>query len=154
MKARRGGKKRRRTGQAKQAAEKEALPIVKQRDEIIKAVKENQVSIVVGETGSGKTTRKVALRRDININRSLFASEIPQFLFQAGVHQGKLIGVTQPRRVAAVTVARRVANELGVDIGQQVLKLTSYCRVEHAKFFAFRLAIVFVSMIAPQNRRR
>ncbi|GFZ10921.1 RNA helicase family protein [Actinidia rufa] len=49
------------------------------------------------------------------------ASEIPQFLFNAGFcHDGKIIGITQPRRVAAVSVARRVAEECGVELGQRV----------------------------------
>lgn len=47
--------------------------------------------------------------------------EIPQFLFNAGFcRDGKAIGVTQPRRVAAVTVAKRVAEECGVEVGQKV----------------------------------
>lgn len=47
--------------------------------------------------------------------------ELPQFLFNAGFcRDGKLIGVTQPRRVAAVTVAKRVAEECGVELGQRV----------------------------------
>ena len=78
------------------------LPIVQQRSEIISAVQSNQVTIVVGETGSGKTT------------------QIPQFLYKAGLHKRGWIGVTQPRRVAAVTVARRVANEMSVEIGELV----------------------------------
>ena len=48
-------------------------------------------------------------------------AEIPQFLFNAGFcHDGKIIGITQPRRVAAVSVARRVAEECGVELGQRV----------------------------------
>lgn len=47
--------------------------------------------------------------------------ELPQFLFDAGFcRDGKTIGITQPRRVAAVSVARRVADECGVDLGQKV----------------------------------
>lgn len=50
-----------------------------------------------------------------------FDAELPQFLFHAGFcRDGKLIGVTQPRRVAAVTVAKRVAEESGVELGQRV----------------------------------
>lgn len=52
---------------------------------------------------------------------ALYCAEIPQFLFGAGFcRDGKLIGVTQPRRVAAVTVAKRVAEECGVELGQKV----------------------------------
>ena len=50
-----------------------------------------------------------------------FNIELPQFLFQAGFcRDGKVIGITQPRRVAAVTVAKRVAEESGVQLGQRV----------------------------------
>ncbi|CAL5430179.1 unnamed protein product [Camellia sinensis] len=66
-------------------------------------VKSNNILIIVGETGSGKTT------------------QLPQFLFNAGLcHDGKVIGITQPRRVAAVSVAKRVAEECGVQLGQRV----------------------------------
>lgn len=51
----------------------------------------------------------------------VFCVEIPQFLFNAGLcADGKLIGITQPRRVAAVTVAKRVAEECGVELGKRV----------------------------------
>lgn len=66
-------------------------------------VKKNDILIIVGETGSGKTT------------------QLPQFLFNGGFCcNGKVIGITQPRRVAAVTVAKRVAEECGVELGQKV----------------------------------
>ncbi|GFZ05008.1 RNA helicase family protein [Actinidia rufa] len=70
---------------------------------LVEEVRSNDILIIVGETGSGKTT------------------QIPQFLFNAGFcHDGKIIGITQPRRVAAVSVARRVAEECGVELGQRV----------------------------------
>ena len=70
------------------------LPIDDFKAELIAAVKEHQVIVCVGETGSGKTT------------------QLPQFLLDGGVVSSKAcIGVTQPRRVAAVSVARRVAEE-------------------------------------------
>jgi hypothetical protein len=51
----------------------------------------------------------------------LYCVEIPQFLFNAGFcNNGKVVGITQPRRVAAVTVAKRVADECGVELGQKV----------------------------------
>lgn len=51
----------------------------------------------------------------------MFCVELPQFLFNAGFSRdGTIIGVTQPRRVAAVTVAKRVAEECGVEVGQKV----------------------------------
>ncbi|TQN75154.1 putative ATP-dependent RNA helicase DHX35 [Colletotrichum shisoi] len=79
------------------------LPIAKHRDALLYLIETKQVTIVVGHTGSGKTT------------------QIPQFLEAAGwCSDGKIIGVTQPRRVAATTVALRVAEEVGCEIGQEV----------------------------------
>lgn len=51
----------------------------------------------------------------------VFLAELPQFLYNAGFcHDGRVIGITQPRRVAAVTVAKRVAEECNVELGQRV----------------------------------
>jgi len=79
------------------------LPVYEHKAEVIKAVRENQIVVLVGETGSGKTT------------------QIPQFMVEAGITTGKqLVGCTQPRRVAAISVAQRVADEMDVVIGQHV----------------------------------
>ncbi|KAH6645779.1 P-loop containing nucleoside triphosphate hydrolase protein [Truncatella angustata] len=79
------------------------LPIAKHRDSLLYLIETKQVTIVVGQTGSGKTT------------------QLPQFLAQAGwCDDGKVIGVTQPRRVAATTVAIRVAEEVGCELGTDV----------------------------------
>ncbi|TFK74760.1 hypothetical protein BDN72DRAFT_630240 [Pluteus cervinus] len=79
------------------------LPIYTYRDQIIEAVKEHQVLIVVAETGSGKTT------------------QLPQYLHEAGfTANGMKIGCTQPRRVAAMSVAARVAEEMGTKVGYEV----------------------------------
>ncbi|KAK9417880.1 putative P-loop containing nucleoside triphosphate hydrolase protein [Seiridium unicorne] len=79
------------------------LPIAKHRDSLLYLIETNRVTIVVGQTGSGKTT------------------QIPQFLAQAGwCEDGKVVGVTQPRRVAATTVAIRVAEEVGCELGTEV----------------------------------
>ncbi|WCJ22099.1 RNA helicase family protein [Euphorbia peplus] len=83
--------------------QRDSLPIASVKERLIQEVKSNDVLIIVGETGSGKTT------------------QLPQFLFNAGFcRDGQLIGITQPRRVAAVTVAKRVADECGVQLGQRV----------------------------------
>ena len=82
--------------------QRQSLPIYKLRSELVKAIHDNQVLIVVGETGSGKTT------------------QITQYLAEEGyIARGK-IGCTQPRRVAAMSVAKRVAEEYGCRLGQEV----------------------------------
>uniref|UniRef100_A0A0E0L8V4 RNA helicase n=1 Tax=Oryza punctata TaxID=4537 RepID=A0A0E0L8V4_ORYPU len=74
--------------------QRKSLPIASVEKRLVEEVRKNDTLIVVGETGSGKTT------------------QLPQFLYDAGFCQdGKVIGITQPRRVAAVTVAKRVAEE-------------------------------------------
>ena len=82
---------------------RKSLPIYQFRDDILAAVKEHQVLIVVAETGSGKTT------------------QLPQYLHEAGyTENGMKIGCTQPRRVAAMSVAARVADEMGTKVGYEV----------------------------------
>ncbi|KAI4243457.1 MAG: hypothetical protein L6R40_003459 [Gallowayella cf. fulva] len=82
---------------------RKSLPIYSFRDELLKAVEQYQVLIIVGETGSGKTT------------------QIPQYLHEAGyTKDGMKVGCTQPRRVAAMSVAARVAEEMGVKVGNEV----------------------------------
>ncbi|KAI1304582.1 putative ATP-dependent RNA helicase dhr2 [Mortierella claussenii] len=78
------------------------LPIYTARDIIIKEVKDNACVVIVGETGSGKTT------------------QIPQYLLESGLAAHGTIAVTQPRRVAAINLAKRVAEEVGTPIGQKV----------------------------------
>ncbi|MEJ2166427.1 MAG: DUF3418 domain-containing protein [Desulfobacterales bacterium] len=73
----------------------EELPIFAKKDEIIQAIVDHQVIVVSGETGSGKST------------------QLPKFCLAAGRGLDGVIGCTQPRRIAATTVARRVAEELG-----------------------------------------
>ncbi|CAH0746915.1 unnamed protein product [Bemisia tabaci] len=82
--------------------QRQSLPIYKLKDELIKAVNDNQILIVIGETGSGKTT------------------QITQYLAEAGFTARGKIGCTQPRRVAAMSVAKRVAEEFGCRLGQEV----------------------------------
>ncbi|KAJ4816526.1 RNA helicase family protein [Rhynchospora pubera] len=83
--------------------QRKSLPIASVEKRLVEEVKKNDTLIVVGETGSGKTT------------------QLPQYLNIAGFCQdNKIIGITQPRRVAAVTVAKRVAEECNVELGQKV----------------------------------
>ncbi|CAB4269371.1 unnamed protein product [Prunus armeniaca] len=86
---------------------RKTLPVWQQKDEFLKALKANQCIILVGETGSGKTT------------------QIPQFVLEsvnAETPDGKrmMIACMQPRRVAAMSVSRRVAEEMDVRIGEEV----------------------------------
>ncbi|SCU97022.1 LAMI_0F08614g1_1 [Lachancea mirantina] len=80
------------------------LPVHAQRDEFLKIYQQNQIMVFVGETGSGKTT------------------QIPQFvLFDEMPHlQNTQVACTQPRRVAAMSVAQRVAEEMDVNLGEEV----------------------------------
>ncbi|KAL0984209.1 hypothetical protein UPYG_G00138520 [Umbra pygmaea] len=82
--------------------QRETLPIYKLKEQLIQAVHDNQILIVVGETGSGKTT------------------QITQYLAEAGYTTRGKIGCTQPRRVAAMSVAKRVSEEYGCRLGQEV----------------------------------
>ncbi len=80
----------------------EALPVSGRRQEIIEAIRRSQVVIIAGETGSGKTT------------------QIPKMCLEAGLGIRAKIGCTQPRRVAALSISRRVAEELSVSWGREV----------------------------------
>uniref|UniRef100_A0A8C7Y724 RNA helicase n=1 Tax=Oryzias sinensis TaxID=183150 RepID=A0A8C7Y724_9TELE len=80
-----------------------SLPIFPYREDLLAAINEHQVLVIEGETGSGKTT------------------QIPQYLMEEGYTNGGMkIGCTQPRRVAAMSVAARVAEEIGVKLGNEV----------------------------------
>ncbi|HOD28562.1 MAG TPA: ATP-dependent RNA helicase HrpA [Syntrophales bacterium] len=78
------------------------LPIVASRTEIVRALRTHRVVVIAGETGSGKTT------------------QIPKMCLEAGRGVAGLIGCTQPRRIAAVTVAQRLAEELNEPLGRSV----------------------------------
>jgi ATP-dependent helicase HrpA len=79
-----------------------ALPVSQKRQEIARAIEKNQVTIVCGETGSGKTT------------------QLPKILLGMGRGENRQIGHTQPRRIAARSVAARIAEELKVELGTLV----------------------------------
>ncbi|CDH09224.1 related to Pre-mRNA-splicing factor ATP-dependent RNA helicase PRP16 [Zygosaccharomyces bailii ISA1307] len=82
---------------------RKALPAYQIKSQIIQTIRDHQVTVVIGETGSGKTT------------------QLAQYLNEAGLcKDNKIIGCTQPRRVAAMSVAKRVALEMGVKLGQEV----------------------------------
>mmetsp|Transcript_21889 Transcript_21889/g.43436 ORF Transcript_21889/g.43436 Transcript_21889/m.43436 type:complete len:712 (-) Transcript_21889:341-2476(-) len=84
-------------------AGRKGLPVYSQKDEYMKKIYGNNTMILVGETGSGKTT------------------QIPQFTaMDKGLTKGKMVACTQPRRVAAMSVAQRVADEMDVTLGEEV----------------------------------
>ncbi|KAI5298642.1 DEAH-box ATP-dependent RNA helicase prp22 [Ascosphaera atra] len=82
--------------------QRESLPVFKFRSQLLEAVRDNQLLIVVGDTGSGKTT------------------QLTQYLAEGGFANDGIVGCTQPRRVAAVSVAKRVAEEVGCTLGAEV----------------------------------
>lgn len=82
--------------------QREGLPIFTLKKELMQAIADNQVLVVIGETGSGKTT------------------QMTQYMAEMGLTSQGCIGCTQPRRVAATSVAKRVAEEFGCKLGQEV----------------------------------
>jgi ATP-dependent helicase HrpA len=80
----------------------EHLPVVERRDDIAAAIRDHQVVVVAGETGSGKTT------------------QLPKICLEVGRGREGLIGHTQPRRIAARSVAERIAEELQVELGTAI----------------------------------
>lgn len=79
--------------------QREYLPAFAVREELLRVIRDNQVIVVVGQTGSGKTT------------------QLTQFLYEDGYAKNGMIGCTQPRRVAAMSVAKRVSEEMEVKLG-------------------------------------
>jgi HrpA-like RNA helicase len=84
------------------AQQRRALPVFSVKRDFLDLLREHQIVVVVGETGSGKTT------------------QLTQYLREAGYCRSGLVGCTQPRRVAAMSVAHRVAEEVGCECGQEV----------------------------------
>ncbi|XP_022098582.1 putative ATP-dependent RNA helicase DHX33 [Acanthaster planci] len=82
-----------------------SLPIYPARGKLMRELQKNASSIVIGETGSGKTT------------------QIPQYLVEGNVCKGGMVACTQPRRVAAISIATRVAKEMNANLGEEV----GYC---------------------------
>ncbi|KAI3919309.1 hypothetical protein MKW98_030445 [Papaver atlanticum] len=82
--------------------QRQYLPIYSVREELLQVIRENQVIVIVGETGSGKTT------------------QLTQYLYEDGYTASGIIGCTQPRRVAAMSVAKRVSEEMETELGDKV----------------------------------
>ncbi len=128
------------------------LPVYEVRDELLQVIRENQVVIVVGETGSGKTTQVHALStfllnfrtschlvacrldaypllcvriesyEDVEPGVVCLPHQMTQYLHEDGYTDVGMVGCTQPRRVAAMSVAKRVSEEMGGELGQEVRK--------------------------------
>ena len=96
--------------------QREYLPVFAVRQELLQLIRDNSVIIVVGETGSGKTT------------------QLTQYLHEDGYSKYGMIGCTQPRRVAAMSVAKRVSDEMGVELGEEVGYSIRF-EVRHAFYF-------------------
>jgi ATP-dependent RNA helicase DHX8/PRP22 len=90
------------SGSSSILATRQALPIFQLKNDFLRAVSEAQILIVIGETGSGKST------------------QMPQYLFESGLLGKGKIAITQPRRIAAISVAKRVAEEAGCRLGEEV----------------------------------
>ena len=82
--------------------QREYLPVYQCRKELMNVIRDNSIIVIVGETGSGKTT------------------QLTQYLYEEGYTKYGIIGCTQPRRVAAVSVAKRVSEEMGCALGDKV----------------------------------
>lgn len=119
--------------------QRESLPIFKLKDQLINAVHDNQVLVVIGETGSGKTT------------------QMTQYLAEVGYVSVGKIGCTQPRRVAAMSVAKRVAEEFGCRLGEEVgyairfEDCTSQVRIKCEIRLSFVLMSLFFAHRTPRS---
>lgn len=90
------------TKKAKINLQRKSLPAFACRQDLLNIIRENNVVIIIGETGSGKTT------------------QLTQYLHEDGYSRFGMIGCTQPRRVAAMSVAKRVSDEMGTKLGKDV----------------------------------
>lgn len=82
--------------------QRQYLPAFAVREELLRVIRDNRIVVIVGETGSGKTT------------------QLTQYLYEDGYGKNGIIGCTQPRRVAAMSVAKRVSEEVGCPLGDKV----------------------------------
>ena len=119
------------------AAQRQYLPIYTCKDELMRVIRDNPVVIIVGETGSGKydkinhsqhTTTSVA-HQPITLELTVVSccgifvvrtTQLTQYLLEEGYGKLGVIGCTQPRRVAAMSVAKRVSEEYGCELGREV----------------------------------
>ena len=95
------------------------LPVYKYRNQILQLVRQNDVVFISADTGSGKSTQIASFLHDCGITSSKSSYIVHPFNNRT-VYLGRTIAVTQPRRVAAITVAKRVAEEMGCTVGTLV----------------------------------
>ncbi|XP_040169717.1 probable ATP-dependent RNA helicase DHX35 [Anopheles arabiensis] len=115
------------------AAQRERLPIRQYRDQILYCLEHYQTLVLVGETGSGKST------------------QVPQYLYEFGWHTKGLIGITEPRRISAITLADRVATERGELCGETVgvsIRFISKCDPAQTKIKYMTEGILLREMLA------
>lgn len=114
--------------------QREYLPAFAVREELLRVIRDNQVIIVVGQTGSGKTT------------------QLTQFLYEDGYAKSGMIGCTQPRRVAAMSVAKRVSEEMEVKLGGLVgyaIRFEDYTSKETAIKYMTDGVLLRESLVEP-----
>ncbi|XP_013403823.1 putative ATP-dependent RNA helicase DHX33 [Lingula anatina] len=110
--------------------ERKKLPIFPAKGKLLQNVQQVSTAIIIGETGCGKTT------------------QIPQFLYKAGMHRNHTIAITQPRRVAAISIAERVSKEMGTELGQTV----GYCvRFEDVSCQATKIRFMTDGMLLRES---
>lgn len=108
--------------------QRRSLPVFVVRQELLNVIRENNVVIIVGETGSGKTT------------------QLTQYLHEEGYSKYGMIGCTQPRRVAAMSVAKRVSDEMHTKLGEKVGYAIRFedCTSKNVKFFILNFVVILL----------
>ncbi|KAF8964126.1 hypothetical protein BDZ97DRAFT_946985 [Flammula alnicola] len=116
--------------------QQERLPIFKHREKLLYCIEKCGVVIVVGQTGCGKTT------------------QLPQYLLQAGwADNGHVIACTQPRRIAATSVAARVSDEVGTKLGDEVCPYSTFQSWSIFSLSSPKLGWIYYSFRGCQQQR-
>ena len=105
---------------ASMQAQRKLLPIYPARGRLLQEIRANDCCVVVGETGSGKTTQIPQVKLMLTKHFYTMVLNTVQYLLEMGFAKKGGIAVTQPRRVAAMNIAGRVAKERGCELGREV----------------------------------